>query len=221
MLFHDVEFLVGQLTPLEQDLIGSPDLSDIVHGTRDPDQLTPIRIHSIALCDQSAVLTHPIDVLRRLVVTKFGRLGEANDRLFLSNLELDLRFLERFDRLLEVLSPRIDQLFEEGAVSTVFDLEFSTTQGAGHIDDDLVQLERLDDVSVSPDSKSGLGDLMIIHRRDHDCGGIGKILTNMAHDIDPELARHVHVAEDQSKLLLLEKLSGPGAVLSLLALVPS
>ena len=104
------------------------------------------------------------------------------------------------DRLLarpvELGRPLGDELLEPLVVRLVLDLQAAAPQRVGDPDVDLAVAERLDDVAVRSERERGLRELRVVGAADHQDGDVGAARDDLVDELQPGLARQVHVAED-------------------------
>ena len=68
MSLHDLKFLDGQASRREKDVVGDPDLSDVVQSGRARQELHLLRRVAELLCKERGHLSHPAGVLARIVI---------------------------------------------------------------------------------------------------------------------------------------------------------
>ena len=205
---HHSALVVGEAARLEQDPIRDPDLADVVHRARDPDQLGPLGVEAGEAREQRAVEAHPDDVLARLLVAELGGPREPANRLLAQAAQLGVGALELGDRLAQRCRPREHGLLEHLAVVAVLDLERAAAQRVVDVDDQLVRLERLQHVAVGAELDRDLRVAAVVHAGHHHDGGLGIVGEHLAGEVDPGLARHVDVAEHERDGRLLEHAPG-------------
>ena len=132
--------------------------------------------------DQLAAAADALDVLPGLVVAELRRRREAVDRLLTRPVELG--------------RPLGDELLEPHVMGPVLDLEAAAPQRVGDPDVDLAVPERLDDVAVRSERERRLRELRIVGAADHQDGDIRAAADDVVDELQPGLARKVHVAED-------------------------
>jgi hypothetical protein len=81
------------------------------------------------------------------------------------------------------------------------------------VDDQLVRLERLQDVAVRTELNRNLGEATIVHAGDHHDGGVRVLREHLAREVDSGLPGHVHVAENERDRHLLEGAPARGGAL--------
>ena len=216
---HHFALLGGEVARLQQDPVGDPDLADVVHRARDPDQLGPLAVEAGEAREQGAVEAHPDDVLAGLLVAELRGPREPADRLLAQAAKLGVGALELRDRLAECRRPRQHGLLEHLAVVAVLDLERAAAKRVADVDDQLVRLERLQYVAVGAELDRDVGVAAVVHAGDHHDGGLRVVREHLAGEVDPGLAGHVHVAEHESDPGLLEHPAPGGSRLGRDALV--
>ena len=179
----DDEALLGaERRRLAQDVVGDRDLADVVQRARDPDQVALVVREPEPPRDQLAAAADALDVLPGLVVAELRRGREAVDRLLTRPAELG--------------RPLGDELLEPDVMSPVLDLQAAPPQRVGDPDVDLAVPERLDDVAVRSERERRLRKLRIVGATDHHHGHIRAAADDVVDELQPGLARQVHVAED-------------------------
>ena len=210
---HHEALVRGEPAGLEQDPVGDADLADVVHRARDPDVLGALGVEPGEPGEQGAVEAHADDVLARLLVAELGRPREAADRLLAQAPQLDVGGLELGDRVAERRRALEHGLLEPLAVAAVLDLERASAERVADVDDQLVRLEGLEDVAVGAAVDRDLGEAPVVHAGDHDHGGVGVLREHLAREVDPRLAGHVHVGEDERDRPFLERAPARGRAL--------
>ena len=92
----------------------------------------------------------------------------------------------------------------------VLHLERAPAECVADVDDQLVRLERLQDVAVRAELDRDLCEAAIVHAGDHDDGGVGVLREHLAREVDSRLPGHVHVAENERDRGLLERAAACG-----------
>src|SRR5262245_44558507 len=100
MLGDDVEFILGKFPRLEQYMVRSADLTNIVHGTGGADQITSLARQPVSAGEEFAIVAHALNMLRRGAVAVLRRNREPLNRFFPREPEFLLAPFEPFQRLL-------------------------------------------------------------------------------------------------------------------------
>ena len=216
---HHRALVVGQPAGLEQDPVRDPDLADVVHRARDPDHLRAVLVDPRQPREQGAVEAHPDDVLARLLVAELGRPREAADRLLAQPPELGVGGLELLDRLAQGGRPLEHRLLQPVAVAAVLDLERAPAEGVADVDDQLVRLERLQDVAVGAVLGRDGGVAPVVQAGDHHDRRVPVLREHLAREVEAGLAGHVDVAQDEAVARLLQHPPSLGRALGGVALV--
>ena len=194
---HHLALVVGEPAGLQHDPVGNADLADIVHRAGNPDVLGPLGVETGEPGEQGAVEAHAHDVLACLLVAELGGPREPADRLLAEAAQLDVGRLELGNRVAERRCALEHRLLEPLAVVAVLHLERAPAECVADVDDQLVRLERLEDVAVRAELDRDLCEAAVVHAGDHDDGGVRVLRQHLVREVDSRLAGHVHVAEDE------------------------
>jgi hypothetical protein len=189
-------------------VIGDADLADVVERARHADQFAALGTQAHPVCHQRAVMAHPLDVPRALVVAELGGERQPLDRLILKRAHLALRLLELRDVVPHLAGPRSDHLLEPARVRTGLYLRATAAHRARDVDKDFVVLERFDDVAVGAGLDRSLCDRRIVGARDHHRRHVGIVAGDLHQEVETGPALEVHVGEHHLEGLALEELEG-------------
>ena len=92
-------------------------------------------------------------------------------------------------------------------MAAILDLERPPAQGVDDVDHELVRLEGLQHVAVDAMPEGRLGVVAVVEAGHHHDRCLGMVARHLAREVEPRLARHVDVAQDQRDPLGGEQLA--------------
>src|SRR6476620_1230772 len=93
VLAHDLPLTLGERTGLVEDLVGNPDLADVVKERRGADTADLLAVQRQGLADPRGQVDDALRVLTRVAVALLERRGECRDHVAMSELEHRLSLL--------------------------------------------------------------------------------------------------------------------------------
>jgi hypothetical protein len=204
MILHDRALGAGERPGLEQDLVGDPDLPNVMEWSGEADQLAVTGVEAQAARDQGRAVSDALHVLAGLTAAELDGERQPPDRLLA--------------RATQLAGPLLHPLLEQRPVVAILELEPPSPEGVGHVDLDLVALERLHEVSVRAELQHRCGELGVVDPGGHQHGDVGVVLADPARQLGARLAGHAHVADDHGETLACEQpacLGGVGGGLAL------
>ncbi|HEV8068147.1 MAG TPA: hypothetical protein VGP76_10445 [Planctomycetaceae bacterium] len=91
-----------------------------------------------------------MDVLARVVVAGLRRPRKTHHGFLLRRAQIAFRIAQAVEGFTKRSRSGFDQLCESLAVGAVIRFQIAATQSVSHVDQELIRLERLDQIAVSP-----------------------------------------------------------------------
>ena len=206
-------FVLGQRTGLAQDAVGNGHLADIVQE-RGPSQLRHVRgVDTHGLGDFQRENHDALAVAFRFGILEVQRAAQSLQRFIVGFLELRKRGFQFGGALLH-------QAFQVLLVAAVLDDEAAMFERPANAHQQLVSLERFEDVIVGSAAHGFERGRDVMHRRDHDHRYVAVVRAQPGKQLQPVHLRHDHVAQHQVHGVLAERLQRLAAVAHGQALIP-
>src|SRR3989304_4378788 len=211
VLLHDLPLVVVQLPRLEQDMVWNTYLAHVVHGSGIKQAFHNHIVEAKPTSHTDAVLADALDVGAGIFVSVL-----CSSRQSMYRVKGGQPYT--FDGLPQFFSPFLNHLFQMLLVRSILKLEPSFLECPIYAQDNLIQIERLSHIVVSPIFHTVNGDTGLGYGGSHNYRSIRVFGFNFRQYLSARFPRHLDIENHQINWAILKPIKSLGAVSGFLTL---